>query len=561
MPHMKNAPHVTTRRLTRWLCAAVILTIALVGTTDVSRAHHTSTSTLERVHIKEQKNDREIRIPTPDGIELAGNVVFPDQAKFPRPPLVVLPAGYANGESQFLSLCRWLAERGFVSLTYASRGFGKSGGLVDFAGPDTMSDITTVIDWAAEHTPSDTSRVGVYGMSYSGGQVLMAPALDKRIKAVHAISPWGDFERSLYPNNTRLGLVTEAILLTTKMAGRPGPDLQNIEKAYREDTIEQYQSQIQSRSPRTYLHQINNSGAAIQIHHSLQDSVFPPGQTVDFFEDLTVPKRIFFAPGDHGTYSLLPQFGIDDPTWSATLEWFDRYLRNIENNVEHKPTVTSTVMNSSSDEYHGESITTPASWRTMYATQPTWFNGGWIIPAGSLTRTPPSDRWSSTTIGGLPSNTEAGTPYLSTAPAQIAGIPPNQSPNSASRMSTSVFKTTMSTTSELIVGSPQLDLTVKSSSPDFTVTAYLVESDPFGLAGGLISHQVYSVKNLEPGKSQRIHLDFEPTVFRTWPGKVYSLMISTSDGRYLSRTPLGATVTILSGPDDPVKLSFPMSQP
>jgi len=43
-------------------------------------------------------------------------------------------------EYQYLQQAAELADKGYIVLNYATRGFGESGGLIDTAGPKDMND-------------------------------------------------------------------------------------------------------------------------------------------------------------------------------------------------------------------------------------------------------------------------------------------------------------------------------------------------------------------------------------------------------------------------------------
>ncbi len=97
-----------------------------------------------------------------------------------------------------------LAAKGYVVVAYSERGLSHSGGKIDVAGPRDQADGTAVIDGVSKHIQAaDLSRVAMAGASYGAGQSLLIAAKDKRVKAVVAMSAWGDLFKSLYENETR----------------------------------------------------------------------------------------------------------------------------------------------------------------------------------------------------------------------------------------------------------------------------------------------------------------------------------------------------------------------
>ena len=79
-------------------------------------------------------------------------------------------------------------QAGFAVLRFDYRGFGKSGGqprrVVD--GKEHVKDWSSAIDAVRQRTDVDGKRLGIWGSSYSGGQVLQVAA--DRPEAVKAVS-------------------------------------------------------------------------------------------------------------------------------------------------------------------------------------------------------------------------------------------------------------------------------------------------------------------------------------------------------------------------------------
>ncbi|MFC0114676.1 CocE/NonD family hydrolase [Kibdelosporangium aridum] len=220
-------------------------------------------------------------------------------------PLLVMPASWGAPNLEYVGAARKLAaESGDVVISYSSRGFYDSGGEIDVAGPDTVNDVSRVIDWALANTRADPSKVGVAGISYGAGIGLLAAANDSRIKAVASMSTWADLEASLYPNHTVSQLSAGALLAVAQVAGRPGPDLRRITAEFLQGKIDYARQLAPSRSASTKVDKINANGAAILIANSWQDAIFPPNQAVDFYDRLRVPKRLMLQrrrPRDLGT--------------------------------------------------------------------------------------------------------------------------------------------------------------------------------------------------------------------------------------------------------------------
>ncbi len=168
------------------------------------------------------------RIPGWDGPQMGALVLVPQGQGAGPFPLIVMPASSALPNLEYLGRATALASDGYVVVSYTSRGFWDSAGQIDIAGPDTVEDVSAVIDWALAHTPANPNAIGASGISYGAGISLLAAERDPRIKVVAALSGWADLEASLYSNRTvsqqGVGLLVGAGALT----GRDGPDLAQI---------------------------------------------------------------------------------------------------------------------------------------------------------------------------------------------------------------------------------------------------------------------------------------------------------------------------------------------
>jgi ABC-2 type transport system ATP-binding protein len=101
-----------------------------------------------------------------------------------------------------------LRRAGFNVLTWDSRGFGDSGGIVTVDAPDFEGrDVQALLDWLGQQpealldAPGDP-RAGMEGVSYAGGIELVAAALDPRIDAIAPTIAWHSLLTALYREDT-----------------------------------------------------------------------------------------------------------------------------------------------------------------------------------------------------------------------------------------------------------------------------------------------------------------------------------------------------------------------
>lgn len=119
---------------------------------------------------------------------------FPTHGKSNLKSIVLVP-GYKATQMSVSFWARYLAERGYVTMTIGTNALTDSPALRAKALVDGMETIRQ----ENKRTGSplfqkiDTENIAVGGWSMGGGGAQLAAALDKRVKAVIAIAPW------LYP--------------------------------------------------------------------------------------------------------------------------------------------------------------------------------------------------------------------------------------------------------------------------------------------------------------------------------------------------------------------------
>lgn len=133
---------------------------------------------------------REVRIPMPDGIELAATLYLPDPATGPQPCLLeALPYRKDDLTASYATSYEQLRDRhGYAVCRVDLRGTGSSSGDATDEYPRTeLTDLATVIGWLADQDWCD-GQVGMWGTSYSGFNSLqLACEQPPALRAVCAI--------------------------------------------------------------------------------------------------------------------------------------------------------------------------------------------------------------------------------------------------------------------------------------------------------------------------------------------------------------------------------------
>jgi uncharacterized protein len=126
----------------------------------------------------------DVRLPVP-GAELAAWWYLPP-TKGPW-PAVVMAHGFAAVKEMFLDrFAESFVQAGLAVLVFDHRGFGNSTGEPrQEADPEAQArDYRHAITWLRAQPQVDRQRIGIWGTSYSGGQVLQVAAMDRRVRCV-----------------------------------------------------------------------------------------------------------------------------------------------------------------------------------------------------------------------------------------------------------------------------------------------------------------------------------------------------------------------------------------
>ncbi|MDC0766314.1 CocE/NonD family hydrolase [Streptomyces sp. HD] len=473
------------------------------------------------------------------GTTLKANVITPADADGTRRyPLLVLPTSWGLPQVEYFAQAQKLADSGYVVVSYNVRGFWQSGGEIEVAGPPDTADASKVIDWALANTPADAQHVGMAGVSYGAGISLLTAAHDKRVRAVASLSGWADLIDSIYSGRTQhvqaAALLDGAGLVT----GRQSAELRQIFDDLYASNLSKEQDMInwgKKRSAATYVDQLNKSGAAVMMANAWGDTVFPPNQYADFYEKLTVPKRLEFRPGDHATAELTGLFGLPNDVWTDTERWFDHYLKGESNGIDSQLPVQ--LKSRSTGGYEGY-----PDWKSVGATNRK------IALAGS------------TTIHtNVNSGADGGVVLLSSILDQVAQLPPVASIPLIPRYWAGVWKSEKYATAQRVRGTAKLHTTLTPTKESGTLVAYLYDVGPLGL-GKLVSNAPYTFHGRTPGKPFTVDLELYSTAYDVPAGHRLALVVDTVDPLYIEHNPSGARLTFSSPANDPSYVSIPLRE-
>ncbi|TQK50219.1 putative CocE/NonD family hydrolase [Streptomyces sp. SLBN-118] len=555
----RRGGHRAALRTTSTAAATALVIAGTAAAAPAASATHTvvATGTAHAAARAPGPSFRLADIPMKDGVVLKANVFSPASGTpgadaRGRYPVIVQPASWGQNDIEYVLQGKRLAAAGYVVVTYTVRGFWLSGGEVDVAGPKDVADISAVIDWAIARTPADPRRIGMTGLSLGGGLTLLGAAADPRIKAVAAMSGWGDLVDSLYSGETRHLQAVAALTAVQTPTGRQSAELRGmLSNLFADRDTPDVIRWAQTRSPGAYADRINANGTAVFLASAWGDSIFNPSQITAFYQKLTGPKRIEMRPGDHATQEFSGLLGLDNATWASALRWFDEHLMGHGGSAPRPPVELEVRPSGARESY--------PSWQAVGSrTERLRLGRANAFGTGALgTGATVGTGWRTSVVGGLNSGADGGITELSGLLDQFIKLPPVVAVPLLPRRAAAVWQSEPYAAGRHIRGVVRLHTTVTSSAPQGTVIGHLYDVNSLGL-GKLISHAPQSWKGRTPRHAFPLDIQLFATAYDLPAGHRLALVLDTQDPLYGGRTPTGSKVTFGSPEDDPSEVVLPL---
>ena len=472
-----------------------------------------------------------VTITAADGTALSAVIDRP--ASSTPYPLVVVPGHWGEKPGNNAAL----AGLGFEVVDYAQRGFGGSGGQVDFAGPSTVSDFEAVVDWAVTTTAVDRSHISGLGVSYGAVTVLLGAEQDPRITSVVAVSPWAVFADLIAPGGAVNATVSEGLLHNANLSPQVA--------ALRTDMVSDHSAAVAlaaqlspARSPLLGVASLNARSVPVLLAGSLEDSLPPASDVVSLFTALTGPKRLVLLQGDHNAVESTAAYGVDGP-WFAASAWLMHYGAGRTVDPSDLSPPVSVQLEQSSTMLDAGSW--PGGLGVSYALSGTRT----AIPAAAgLT-------WSKTIPRGLSTPADSGT----AKPQSTATyVPPEFSMYSIHPNAAVVWAAPAVTSATTVCGSPAITYGVASSVSTAPVFTYVEDVNRYNRARLLSATPLY-LTGLTPGVVQPVALALRPLCATLPAGDHLAVVVDTVDRRYPSPY-VKATVTVSSSAEWPARLSI-----
>jgi pimeloyl-ACP methyl ester carboxylesterase len=303
------------------------LAAALAGAAAFAGGAHAATFTTQ-----------DLTIPGAGGTPLAATLYEPTGAPPAGGfPAVVMFHGLGGTRASMDSLARqFLADQGYVVLTFDARGHGASGGLWGLDGPNENADARALYAFLAARPEVAAGRIGAFGVSLGGGAVWNSAVIAKvPWAAIVPEASWVDLYSALFPQNLpKSGVLAQLASLVP--ASRTDPEILSREQqAINGVDLPALRSLTDARS---VAGRLRGFATPTLILQGRRDFLFDVAQARRAFAELAGPKRLYLgdfghAPSDFATAPDLVPMNLE------VRQWFDRFLKGLPNGIDKAPRV------------------------------------------------------------------------------------------------------------------------------------------------------------------------------------------------------------------------------
>ena len=274
-------------------------------------------------------------------------------------PTIVMANGFALVKEQGLDkFAEAFTTAGFACIAYDNRNLGASDGepRQDIDPWMQMRDYRQAITYARSIPELDSERIGIWGTSYSGAHVLMAAAVDKRVKCVVAQVPGicgftaarrlmspqqlSELQQQLDKDRSQRQREASATIPfvspdASKPSAFPEPRSYHYYTMFGDkpdgmasQRASNWRNEISLRSLEWWLeHDITQymqriSPTPLLMILAAQDQISPTDLQLEAYNQANEPKKVVVIPGDHyGAY--LENF---ERFSSEAISWYKKHL-------------------------------------------------------------------------------------------------------------------------------------------------------------------------------------------------------------------------------------------
>lgn len=305
-------------------------------------------------------------------------------------PAIVMQTAYRNDAANMLAFFIpsgaslviggadiFMIKRGYVTVTVDIPGSGVSDGVINLISLEEQATYGEVVDWVKQQSWSN-GKIGLAGTSYLGiTSLLTAAQRDPAVKAAFVDVPMGDAWRGIVGTGGMLNGVFVSVWLqiTQTLSVANGPAIaanpqyaDQITAANKEHvrSIDEFYLPLFNKAYSGELGYGNDDGnfwsdrSPIERAKDIQVPTFVIGATNDIFQrdepliyeqlKRNVTSKLLIVPGAHFESIVTAMFNTDkapeDGAPSSVfllLQWFDKYLKDIDTGADKMPNVTQYV--------------------------------------------------------------------------------------------------------------------------------------------------------------------------------------------------------------------------
>ncbi|PKA25834.1 esterase, partial [Leptospira sp. mixed culture ATI2-C-A1] len=288
------------------------------------------------------------------------------------------------------------------------------------------------------------------------------------------------------------------------------------------------------RSPNSAVAALNAAGKPVYISNNSQDNLFQPNQILPYFEQLTVPKKLDLNNGIHATAEIGGVLGLENYVWTNAYDWFDYWLKGIQNGIMTKPKV-------SIQKRFSSSRVTYSTWPNPNKVERTYhLRPMGLLTPGKITTTANTTNGNDTILSGGTSAT-TGVPLLSEILDGAVSVPVTTNVNLIDRSNAMVYISDSLTSVLKIRGRTFYKGKINSSDTAPHVVVYLYEVDFLG-TGKLITHGTATLFGVK-GKDTDLNVDLQAVAHDFPVGSRLALAIDNIDPMYAVPKPVSLYTT------------------
>ncbi|WP_239538541.1 CocE/NonD family hydrolase C-terminal non-catalytic domain-containing protein [Dyella mobilis] len=248
---------------------------------------------------------------------------------------------------------------------------------------------------------------------------------------------------------------------------------------------------------------------------------------------------MMLSHGDHTTAELLGAYGFPNEIYTAVNQWFDHYLKGVNNGIDSQQSVQLKSQTGTWSTFADWSAVQQGA-VTYNLTRPV--SCGLLYQCTGSLATGTASGWQYGITGGYLTAATTGVAFVSGALTGFLNLPPAVALPLVNRWNAGVWVGQPATQAQNLTGMPSLQVTVTPTSNQLTLVAYLYDVNASGI-GQLMTWKPYTIGNAMVGVPQTIAMNLEATDWQINPGDQLALVIDTADLRYAGVTPLNRDVT------------------